>query len=206
MKIRYTTRSTPRSRPGSSSVRGHLVPDMGVGDLALGADDPLAHGGLRDEERAGYLGGGQAADRPQRERDLRRLVKRGVTAGEDQPEPVIVEHAFLTHRGMFLVVQADQLTEPGGSVRHRTVPAEPVDRPSPGRDGDPGTGVARDAVPGPGGERGLECVLHRVLGQLEVADLPDQGRQDGRALVAEDALDRRGRPGRGGNLVVARHA
>ena len=51
---------------------------------------------------------------------------------------------------------------------------------------------------------GLERVLHRVLGQLEVAGLPDQRGQHDRALLAERARDR-GRD-RVGRLDAAAHA
>ena len=50
-------------------------------------------------------------------------------------------------------------------------------------------GLGGDTVALPGGDRGLEGVLHRVLGQLEVAGLPDQGGQDDRPFLAERARD-----------------
>jgi hypothetical protein len=47
-------------------------PGADVTDALLGPTDPLRHGGLRDQERGGDLGGGQATHRPHGERELRR--------------------------------------------------------------------------------------------------------------------------------------
>ena len=44
-------------------------------------------------------------------------------------------------------------------------------------------------------DRGGERVLNRVLGELEVAELADQGRDDRALLLAKGTLDRRGRIG-----------
>jgi hypothetical protein len=43
-------------------VGGDLQSDPGVADLPFGAHQPLRHGGLADQERAGDLAGGQALD------------------------------------------------------------------------------------------------------------------------------------------------
>ena len=51
--------------------RRHPVRDAGGGDLLLRPGDPGRHRRLADQERAGHLGGGQPAQQPQRERDLR---------------------------------------------------------------------------------------------------------------------------------------
>ena len=50
-------------------------------------------------------------------------------------------------------------------------------------------GRARNACAGPALERCRERVLHRVLGELEVAEDADQGREDTAPLVPEDALE-----------------
>ena len=50
----------------------------------LGAADPLRHRRFGHEERVGDLGGRQAADRAQRERDRRRARERRMTAHEEQ--------------------------------------------------------------------------------------------------------------------------
>jgi hypothetical protein len=58
-------------------------------DLGLRADEALGHRGLGDQERVGDLGGRQAAEETQGERDLRVGRERRVTAGEDQPQPLV---------------------------------------------------------------------------------------------------------------------
>ena len=97
-----------------------------------------------------------------------------------------------------------QLGQPLGAIGHRPVPAQAIDRPPPRGGRDPRPRIGRNPVAPPRRDRGLERVLHRVLGQLEVAGLPDQGRQHDRPLLAERARDRsRDRVGR---LHAAAHA
>src|ERR1700743_2892487 len=82
---------------------------------------------------------------------------------------------------------------PGGGARAPPFggagPAQAVDRLASCRRRQPGARTGRDAVAAPGRERRLEGVLHRVFGQGEVADLADQRREDGAALLAEGGLD-----------------
>ena len=159
-------------------------------DLALRAHDALAHGRLRDQEGARDLAGAQAAERAQCERHARRQVQRRVTAGEDQPQPIVDDHALVVHgRLLGLGEQARQLGQPFGAVGHRPGPPQAVDRPPARGGGEPRPRVGRDPVAPPDRDRGLERVLHGVLGQLEVTDLPDQRGQHARALLTERALD-----------------
>jgi uncharacterized protein len=75
----------------------------------------------------------------------------------------------------------------------RAAPAKPVDRPPPGRDGQPGGGHAGHAVARPGGQRDGVGVLQRVLGEREVAaEMADERRQDARAVLAGGPLERAG--------------
>ena len=173
---------------GQLLVGRHPVRDVRVRDLALRTDDPLAHRRLGDQERAGDLAGGQAAERSQRERDARGHVQRGVTTGEDQPQTVVDDRAVVFHRR--LGVEQRQLGQPLGAIPHGPVATQAIDGPPPGGGRDPRAGVGRHAVAAPLSDGGLEGVLHRVLGQLEVAGLPDQGGQDDRALVAVGVGDR----------------
>ncbi len=64
-------------------------------DLALRAHEPLRHRRLRDEERARDLVGRQAAERAQRQRDLRVERERRMAAGEDELEPLVGEHGLV---------------------------------------------------------------------------------------------------------------
>jgi len=56
--------------------------------------------------------------------------------------------------------------------------AQPIDRPAPRRGGNPRSRVGRQAIARPVLERGDEGVLDRFLGQVEVADSPDQAGDD----------------------------
>ena len=72
---------------------GDPVGDLRGLDLLLRAGDPLGHRGLRDEERLRDLGHGQAAEQPQGQRHPGLRRERRVAAGEDQPEPVVLDDA-----------------------------------------------------------------------------------------------------------------
>ena len=58
-------------------------------DPLLGPAHPLGHCRLGDEEGAGDFGGGEAADRLQREGDLRGRRQCGVTAQQQQDQGVV---------------------------------------------------------------------------------------------------------------------
>ena len=61
-----------RREPGGAfGLRRDLEGDLLPGERPLRADDPLRDGGLRYEERAGDLVGGQPAEEAQREGDPR---------------------------------------------------------------------------------------------------------------------------------------
>ena len=76
---------------GQLVLRWHPVGDVGDLDLAFGADQTLGHGRLGDEEGPRHLIGAQPAEQPQRERHLRLKGQSRMAAGEDQPEPVVVQ-------------------------------------------------------------------------------------------------------------------
>ena len=118
-----------------------------------------------------------------------------MAAREDQAETVILDRAVVGAHVMLLGVDAHELGEAAGPLRQRPIAAQAIDRPPARRDGDPRARVGRHAVARPGGHGGGEGVLHRVLGELEVADVPDQGREDRRSLLAEGTLDGGGRVG-----------
>ena len=72
-----------------SFVLGHGVRNAGVADLALGAHQALGHRRRRHQKRARDLVGLQAAQRAQRQRDLRLERKRRMAAGEDQAQAIV---------------------------------------------------------------------------------------------------------------------
>ena len=62
----------------------HAVRDVGRLDLVLCPDEPLGHRRLGDQEGARHLGGREATEQPQRQRDLRLGREGRVAAGEDR--------------------------------------------------------------------------------------------------------------------------
>ena len=75
---------------GQVAVRGDAVGDAGAADLSLGAHQALRHRRRRHEERARDLLGRESPEGAERQGDLRLDGERGVAAGEDQPEAVVV--------------------------------------------------------------------------------------------------------------------
>jgi hypothetical protein len=168
---------------GQQIVRRHPERDPGVPDLRLRADQPLRHRRLRDEERARDLLGGQAAQRPQRERHLRLGGERRVAAGEDQLEALVGE-LELVH----VVLNGLPRLEQAGLVGERAVAADAIDRAiARGRD-QPRARIVGGAVAWPalGGDR--ERLLRGFLGELEVAEEADQRGEDAAPLVAKGLL------------------
>ena len=85
--------------------------------------------------------------------------------------------------------------------------AQPVDRLVARDPGDPGAGVVGDAVARPALERDHERLLHRLLGEVEVAEDADQAGDRPPRLVPEQAVDepdRRARSGASGGRVRRR--
>jgi hypothetical protein len=91
-----------------------------------------------------------------------------VTAGEDQPQAVVVNlislveqlaHRFLIRLGLRYLETGllEQFRAAGG-------PPQPVDRAVAGDGGQPGSGAPRDAVSRPLSQRLGECVLRALLG------------------------------------------
>jgi hypothetical protein len=134
-----------------------------------GMDVPPILCGLGDQERPGDLGGGQSADRVERQRDLRGRGQRWVAAQEQQDERVVGVRGrgiggrrqplagqdlprgrlFPSLPGLFAAQQVGQ-----AAGRHRDQPA---------------ARVGRDALGRPLGGCREQCLLHRVLGGVEAA-------------------------------------
>ena len=167
------------------------VRDSRVADLALGPDQPLRHGRLRDEEGMRDLRRGEPAQQPQGQRDLGGLRERRVTAGEYQAQPVVAHGALL---GRFVAgVQQGSLGLP---VLTGRLPAEAVDGPVAGGGDDPAGRARRQAVRWPPLYRHGERVLYRIFGDVEVAEGAGQDGHRAAVLGAEDVFDLRGRRGR----------
>ena len=157
----------------------------GGADLPLRSHEPLRHRRLGDEEGVRDLGRREAADLAQRQRDAALGGERRVAAGEDEGEPVVGDRAHVVLLDRELLQPADELR----LLLEDLLAADPVDRSVPrGRD-DPGAGRARHAVARPALEGGREGVLHRVLGELEVAEDAREDRDGTAPLLSEDPLD-----------------
>jgi hypothetical protein len=109
-----------------------------------------------------------------------------VAAGEDELKALVGDR-----RVVHAVLHGLRDLEQPGLLRERAVATDAVDRPvARGRD-EPRARVVGLAVPRPplGGRR--ERVLDGFLGELEVAEKADQGREDSSPFVAEDLVEDR---------------
>jgi hypothetical protein len=170
---------------GQEVLRRDAEGDASVADLALRADEALAHGGFRYEEGTGDLGRGQAGYRAQGQGHLGVSCEGRVAASEDQTES-LVGHRFVV---VFLGRELGESLEDLGFARQRLLAADPVDRAVAGCGGEPRRGVVRRAISGPSLDGGGECVLEGVLGKFEVAEDADQDREDAAPLLADDSFE-----------------
>ena len=173
---------------GQDGGRRHLVGDARLLDLALCAHQPLRHGRHRDEECACDLVGREPAQGAQRERDLRIERERRMAAGEDQAQALVgdgrVGRAVVRFRARLgdpSELAADLLEAPSAAQRIDGLVARRRDQPC--------TRIARRPLAGPLLERHRERVLDGLLGDVEVADQPDDDRQHAAELGAVEALD-----------------
>ena len=183
-----------RGEHGAEPVRQlvvgrHDVRDARVADLPLGAHQPLLHRRLRREEGVRDLRRAQAAEGSERERDPRLGRERRMTAGEDQAQPVVRDGAVVHLVHLVLLVRRRERLELLHLVLEPASPAEAVDRLVPRGGRDPRGRVARQATARPDLEGDEEGVLHRLLGEVEVAEHADERRDRPSRLVSEQAVD-----------------
>jgi hypothetical protein len=117
-----------------------------------------------------------------------------VTAREDQSQSIVRDRHLGIGRTDRLECRQLRLDRgvPGellGLVTQPATPAQAVDRPVPGGRRDPRAGIGGDAPVGPDLEGRDEGVLDRLLGEVEVAEDADQGRDRPSLLLAEQAVD-----------------
>ena len=152
-------------------------------DLPLGAHEALGHRRLRDEEGARDLLGAEPTQRAESQRHLRLGRERRMAAREDQAQPLVGNGVCLLRlRGL-------EGREQLGLARERPLPPDPVDRPVSCRRQQPCPGVRRGAVAGPALQGRSEGLLHRVLGELHVAERAGEDRERAPPLLAEDGFD-----------------
>jgi hypothetical protein len=96
-----------------------------------------------------------------------------MAAHEDQLEPLVGKVGFV-HVVLLRLGQVEQL----GLLGEGAVAADAVERAAAGRSRQPGAGVVRRAVARPALRRDRESPLGCLLGEVEVAKVADEGRQD----------------------------
>jgi hypothetical protein len=166
---------------GGQAKRG-----AGALDALLGAADPLGHGGLGDQECAGDLDGGEAADGAQGQGDRRGGGEHGVATHEEEDEGVIVLGELVV-RGRcerLGVAEGGLFSPPARGLAARSIGEAPrgdVDQ--------PGARVVGEALARPLHGRGEQGLLDGVLGGREVPVAPNDGAEDLRCQLAEELRD-----------------
>ena len=168
----------------------HLVRESPVPDRPLRAYQALGDRRLGYQERPRDLRRREAPHQPQRERDAAVGGKRGMAAGEDQPEPVVghlvgdlIDAGHVRRR----MRRAERLVGEGVRARARAAgAAQMIEGPPSGRGEEPGARTVRDAVRGPVGERLLEGLLDHLLRRVDVARDPEHRGDHPRVLDPED--------------------
>src|SRR5947209_7103759 len=97
-----------------------------------------------------------------------------MTAGEDQPQPIIDQRGVLVHVFLLAVVEAQQLRQALSARGHRTLTPQPIDRLAPCRRREPSPRTIRHPVALPGLNRRSKRILEGILGALEVTDMTDE--------------------------------
>ena len=161
----------------------------GRSDRRLRPADPLGHRRLGHEPRLRDLGGCEATDRPQRQRELRRGRERRMAAEEEQGQRVVLLRHEVVGPGRVEGVGREQRGRSRLAPLTGEVRAELIGHAS-GRHGDePASRVVRDALVGPLGRAGEEGFLDRVLGPVELAVPADDGAEDLRGKLPQQVLD-----------------
>ena len=188
-------------------LRRHPDGDAGGADLVLGAHQALRHRRFLDQKGPGDLGGGETADQTKRQRHPGLGRERRVAAGEEQSQPVVADGGRIQWRGGVVLV-IDVQSQRGLTGRGTgALATQMVERLVAGGGHQPGAGAVGGAIARPAFEGGRQRLLNRVLGEVDVAEEPGQGRDDASGLVAKDAGQRRLSGGLGegaGDRVSAR--
>jgi len=108
-----------------------------------------------------------------------------MAAGEDELQALVADGRWLFD----LVLHGLRRVEQPRLGGERALAPDAVDRAVAGRRDEPGDGVVGRAVARPALGGDGERVLGGLLGEVEVAEEADQGRQDAAPLAPEDLLD-----------------
>ena len=161
---------------GAFDRTGRLERHVRVGDAPLGAGDALLHGAVADQEGAGDLLDRQAADDAQGQGDLLGDRQVGMAADEQQAQDVVAVVGPVQPFGQRLldVVEVGD----GVLVGQRLLAAAAaglVDGGVAADEDQPGGWIARRPLLRPGLERAQAGVLERLLGDVEIAEIAQQG-------------------------------
>ena len=96
--------------------------DPGVGDLVLGAEQPLTHGRLGDQERRSDLAGAETRDRLQGQRHPTFQRQRWMAAAEQQHQAVVRNRAARTAQPRRVVQRTSFVRRTRRSVRPSPAP------------------------------------------------------------------------------------
>jgi hypothetical protein len=110
-----------------------------------------------------------------------------VAAGEEQSQPIVRDRGHVV--GIGLLRGRGERLELAQLFLVSPITPEPVDRRVARRTDDPGGGIVRPTVSRPALERGREGLLDGVLGEIEVAEDPDQRGDRPPRLAPEQAVD-----------------
>ena len=111
-----------------------------------------------------------------------------MAAGEDETKPVVLHGAYLLGDALSTTARGEHrgLAEQFPPAR---LAAQVVDRTVPSGRRDPSARVGRQAVRRPLAQRDGEGLLNRILGDVDVAENPDQSGHRAPGLLAEDPAD-----------------
>jgi hypothetical protein len=113
-----------------------------------------------------------------------------MAAGEDQAQPVVVDAVIGRVEHVAVLLEQREGRELRPAHLQAGTAAEQIDGLVTRGAHEPRAGVAGNAGARPARERGRERLLHHVLGEVEVAEEANQGREDASRLLAKDARDR----------------
>lgn len=103
-----------RESLGQAMIGRHLVGNASVAELAPCAHEPFGQGGLGHQKSAGNLRRGDPGYGVKRERDLCLGCQSRVTAGENEPEAIVLEEGFSVQQSWHV---GGVLTLGNGSLR-----------------------------------------------------------------------------------------
>src|SRR5262249_54507807 len=131
----------------------------------------------------------ESADGAQRERDLRFLRQRGVTACEDESQTIVFDAALILEGGGRRWVRTRERNRDRAQRDRASIAPSAIDRAVTARADEPRPWVCWNRVASPRLDRDREGLLHRLLGAVEVAEEADERREDSPGVLAVHSVD-----------------